>query len=231
MRLLLTRPEPDASRSAAILRALGHEVVLAPLMQVRTIEAQFGGPFAAVLMTSANAARAAAAHSDFAEFKRWPALTVGDRSAEAAREVGFAEVVSAGGALGDLVALTAARFPGTRLLYLAGENRAGDLGRDLAAHGIAVETVVIYRAVAATALPREAAQAFGAGMLDAALHYSRRSAATLIRLASDAGAVNALLGLAHYCLSEEVAGPLRDAGVGRIIVAPEPTEAALFAML
>jgi len=230
MRILLTRPEPDGLRSAARLRALGHEVTLAPLMRGETLDADFQGPFAAVLMTSANAARAAVEHPRFGELRRLPAFTVGDHSAEVARAAGFTEVVSARGALDDLVRLVAARFANARLLYLAGEDRAGDLAVELAGYGISVETVVIYRAVAARALPREAAEALGADQLDAVLHYSRRSAATLLRLAAAAGVVNALLGLAHYCLSDEVAVPLREAGARRIMVAPHPGESSLFGL-
>lgn len=230
MRILLTRPEPDGLRSAARLRARGHDVILAPLMRGETLQADFDGPFAAVLMTSANAARAAAEHPRFAELSRLPAVTVGDHSAEVARAAGFAAVTSAQGALDDLVRLAAARFANARVLYLAGEDRAGDLAAELARHGISVETAVIYRAVAATALPPEAAQALGTHQLDAVLHYSRRSAATLLHLAAAAGAVNTLLGLAHYCLSDEVAVPLRDAGARRITIAPHPGESSLFGL-
>ena len=83
--------------------------------------------------------------------------------------------------------LTARACPDGRLLYLAGEDRAGDLAGDLAAHGIAVETAVVYRAVPVEALPDDAVQALRGGQIDAALHYSRRSALTLLRLA-EAGA-------------------------------------------
>ena len=148
MRLLVTRPEQDAARTAQALRARGHTVLLAPLMRLETIEAEFAGPFAAVLLTSANAARAVPAHRRRAELLSLAAFAVGARTAQAARESGFAQVESADGALGDLVRL-ATRLPGERLLYLAGEDRAGDLAGDLAAHGIAVETAVVYRAVAA----------------------------------------------------------------------------------
>jgi uroporphyrinogen-III synthase len=230
MRILLTRPEPDGLRSAARLRARGHDVILAPLMRGETLQADFDGPFAAVLMTSANAARAAVDHPRFHELSSLPVFTVGDHSAEVARAAGFAEVVSAQGALDDLVRLAAARFANARVLYLAGEDRAGDLAAELAKHGITVETAVIYRAVAATALPPEAAEALGTNRLDAVLHYSRRSAATLLQLAAAAGAVNTLLGLAHYCLSDEVAVPLRDAGARRIAIAPHPGESSLFGL-
>jgi uroporphyrinogen-III synthase len=62
MRLLVTRPEPDNARTAAALRARGHEVTVAPLMHVAAVgEADLGvAPWAAILLTSANAARAIA---------------------------------------------------------------------------------------------------------------------------------------------------------------------------
>jgi uroporphyrinogen-III synthase len=233
MRLLVTRPEPDATHTAQVLRQRGHEVLVTPLLSTQTIDAQFQGPFAAVLITSANAARALAAHPRARELTRLPAVTVGARSAEAARGAGFGDVTSADGAFADLVTLVASRFAGRseRLLYLAGENRAGDLADELAAHGVAVETAVIYRAVAAECLPSELKQALSNGELDGALHYSRRSVTTLIELGRAAGVLNALLNLAHYCLSDEVAAPLRNAGARRISVAPRPDEAALIGLL
>ena len=64
MRLLVTRPEPDNERTAAVLRAQGHEVVLAPLLHIEAVaDADLGAPpWAAILLTSANGARALADH-------------------------------------------------------------------------------------------------------------------------------------------------------------------------
>lgn len=229
MRLLVTRPEPDATRTAEALRARGHEVVVAPLMRVEPIAGDIGGPFAAVLITSANAARAIAAHPRGTELMRLPLLAVGARSAEAARAAGCANVTSADGALGDLVGLAARRFPGGRLLYLAGEDRAGDLAGELSARGIAVETAVIYRAVALDMLPLAIARELH--HIAGVLHYSYRSAMTLLRLAEGGGVLDPVLGLTHYCLSDDVTAPLRQAGAKQILAAAASTESALFALL
>jgi len=232
MRLLVTRPEPDATRTAETLRARGHEVLVAPLLATLTIAADFAGPYDGVLMTSANAARALAAHPRARELTGLTCFTVGARTAEAARTSGFIETVSAEGALGDLVDLVTTKFDrSARLVYLAGEDRAGDLAGELAKRGIAVDTAVIYQAVAAEKLPAHAAQALQQGSLDGALHYSRRSAVTLLAHAGQAGAVNALRNLTHYCLSADVAAPLREAGAARIAVAARPDEASLLALL
>ena len=227
MHVLLTRPEADATRTARALTARGHTVLVAPLMRLETIDGAFGGSFGAVLLTSANAARALTPRAR-AELTRLPAFAVGARTAQAAREAGLTQVESADGALADLVRLVSARQPGGRLLYLAGEDRAGDLAGDLAAHGIAVETAVVYRAVPVEALPGDAVQALTDGRIDAALHYSRRSALTLLHLAEEARLLNAALNLAHYCVSEDVAAVLRESRAGRVFAAAVPTEAALF---
>ena len=38
MRLLVTRPEADAERTATALRACGHTVVVAPLLRIEPVE-------------------------------------------------------------------------------------------------------------------------------------------------------------------------------------------------
>src|SRR5437868_10526363 len=133
MRLLITRPEPDATRTARTLRERGHQTLVAPLLSAQTLDADFAGPYGAVLMTSANAARAIATHRRSAELRELPVYTVGSRTADAAREVGFTNVESADGALADLVRLVTARLGGSHgpLLYFAGEDRAGELAGEL----------------------------------------------------------------------------------------------------
>jgi uroporphyrinogen-III synthase len=230
MRLLITRPEPDGERTAQALRARGHDVVLAPVLRVETLDADVGAPpWAAVLMTSANAARAVATHSQRDEIVRRPAFTVGDRSAEAARSAGFTEVTSAKGDSEALIALVASRLtPGTApLLYLAGAERAADVPGALRTHGFTVRTAVVYRAVALAALPPEAAAALAAGRVDAVLHFSARTVAVFLDLVQGATLLDKSLNCQHYCLSSGGAAKLRAAGASRVALAARPDEAAL----
>ena len=62
MRLTVTRPQADSERTATALRARGHQVLVAPLMRVGPVAADLRGSWAAVIMTSANAPAAIAAH-------------------------------------------------------------------------------------------------------------------------------------------------------------------------
>ena len=231
MHLLVTRPQPDAERMAASLRARGHDVTVAPLLRFEPVaDVDWGaGPWSGVLLTSVNAVRAITGTALMARLAALPVFAVGGRTAEAARAAGFVHVRSADGdmdALADLVVRQ--REPtATALIYLAGEDRAGDLAGALAHHGISVRAVVVYRVVAATALPSGLGAQLAAGAIDGVLHFSRRSAETYLACAKGAGLVDRALTGWHYCLSANVAAPLLDAGATHVMVADRPDEAAV----
>jgi uroporphyrinogen-III synthase len=233
VRLLLTRPEPDAERTAAALRAKRHDVITAPLLRIIHIaDAPIGdGPWAAILVTSANAGPAIAAHACVAQLRALPVLAVGRRSADAMGAAGFNAVTSADGDVSDLAGHVAERLkPTAPLLYLAGETRSGDLAGALRARGFVVEMTVVYRAVAVTGLPPAAATALAAGV-DGVLHFSRRSAAAYVDGARSAGVLGSALDPVHFCLSAQVAEPLAQAGAGKIRIAERATAAALIALI
>lgn len=230
MRLLVTRPEPDGERTAQALRARGHAVVLAPLL--RTEPVAFALPdrtFGAVVLTSANAARAVAAHWSLAQLIALPAFAVGRRTAEAARAIGFRDVHSADGDKADLGDLLRAQFGAKRgpLLYLAGEDRAGEIS----AGGLVVHTAVVYRAVKAERFEPLVAAALGEGALDGVLHFSARSADAYLACAARGGIRDRALASVHYCLSRQVAAPLTAAGAAAVRIAARPDEAALLELV
>jgi uroporphyrinogen-III synthase len=232
MRLLVTRPEADARHTAAALSARGHQVRIAPLLRIEAIAGTDLGaaPWQALLMTSANAARAIADHPRLAELRPLPVLAVGRRTAEAARKTGFAEVTSADGSAGDLARLVAGRFSGsTPLLYLAGSDRARDLAADLAPHGIAVRTVEIYRTHTAEEFPPEVVAALRTGDIEGVLHFSRRSAEIFVQCAERAGIAAAALRPLQFCISSAAAEPL--ARADKIRIAAQPEEDALVALI
>jgi uroporphyrinogen-III synthase len=234
VRLLVTRPLEDGERTATALRARGHSVVLAPLLRIDPLAAEFEpGPFAAVLTTSANAAHAVATHARIGELRRLPLYTVGQRSAQAAQAAGFAAVHSAEGDARDLIGIVARELGRTAapLLYLAGEDRSVDLTAELARHGLTVRTAVVYRAAAVERLPPAAEQAIATGELDGVLHYSRRSTAAFMRCAGAAGLRDAALRLTHFCLWPQVAAPLTEAGAATIRIAARPEEGALIELV
>jgi uroporphyrinogen-III synthase len=228
MRIVVTRPQADGERTAAALETLGHEVLIAPLMRIEPIAADLTGIWSSIAVTSANAVQAVAAAGP--GLKNLLVFAVGKRSAEAARRAGFAKVNSANGDLKDLVRLIAASEVGAKdpLLYLAGEDRAGDLVAQLAAQGVDADLRVVYRPVPEV-FPPVLAAALEAGDVDAVLHFSRRSAELFVDGVRASGVVDQAQEVRHFCLSAQVAEPL--VGASRIAIAGRPEEAALIALL
>src|SRR5512143_4360496 len=97
MRLVVTRPQDDSERTAATLRARGHDVLVAPLLRVAPVAADISGGWGGVIITSANAPGAIAGNAARAALVKLPLFAVGRRSADAARLAGFVNVTSAGG--------------------------------------------------------------------------------------------------------------------------------------
>jgi uroporphyrinogen-III synthase len=233
MRIVVTRPQPQGKHTADALATRGHDVWEVPLMQVEPLNADLSGSWGGIIITSANSAGVLAGNPAFAALLTLPLYAVGRRSAEAAKEAGFADVMSAGGAVRDLVRLLRGRGADAKapLLYLAGEDRAADLIGELAAHGIAAEMRVVYRA-ATMPFPDELVAALEAGGdVQAVLHFSRRSAENYVAAAQAADITEQAMAVRHYCLSDQVAEPLKAAGAERVTVAPRPEEAALIELL
>ena len=129
-RLIVIRPEPGASASVAAARRLGVEAEAVPLFAVVPVE---WGPvepalFEGIVATSANAFRHGGTGLD--KLRALPVFAVGEATAAAAREAGFAVAATGDGGR------EAIPLPDGRLLHLA--------GRDHLPVGGGAEAVVVY---------------------------------------------------------------------------------------
>jgi len=230
MKMLVTRPEPDAQSTMARLDALGIEAVVAPVMVRQTLDASLppSNGFTAMVLTSANAVRALADRNALEQYRHLPVFAVGDRTAREATEAGFERVSSAAGAFQDLVnAMTIARMRGP-IFYPTGKHQSADLAKALAPLGVMVATAKVYDMVAIDALPEPVLAALGEG-IGAVLAYSRRSAEIFAALAADMPR-DRRSSLAMLCLSEAVAEPLLEARFSRISLADRPDEDAMMSL-
>ena len=224
MRVWVARPEPGASRTGAALAGLGHVPVVAPVLTVRPVEEPLPtGPFEGLILTSANAVPALGAR-----FRGVPVFAVGARTAACAQASGLGPVTEGPGDGAGLAALVAGHLPpGAHLLHVAGEDRKPEPAASLTGAGFRLATHIAYRAQAIDDLPAPVGDALSAGTLEAALHYSSRSAETALSLCVAAGHGGAFRALNHYCLSADVARRLEQAGIRVHFVAAQPRETAL----
>jgi uroporphyrinogen-III synthase len=234
MRLLVTRPLPDARRQADALAALGHTVLLAPLLAIefaRDVNLPLAGA-QALIVTSRNALRALSTHPQRDRAISLPLVAVGDATAREAESLGFSAVTAGAGTAESLVDLIHGRFAPASgsLVHLAGETLAFDLKAALEARGFTVSRPVLYRAVAADTLPDPVIAALAAGSLDGVILMSPRTATLFVALLRKHEALTEARRLRCYCLAPAVAAaaaPLK----ALIRVARAPREEDILALI
>ncbi|MCA3555745.1 uroporphyrinogen-III synthase [Aestuariivirga sp.] len=228
MRIAVTRPGEDAAPLAARLEALGHDVVMTPLL---TIAPRRGVlipalPWQAVAVTSANGIRALPAGHGLDKFR---VLTVGPQSLAAAGAAGLDAQAHGGDADGLAAYIRGHLDPRAGpILYLSGAETAGGLEGQLAAAGFACTRVVLYDARPAETLGA-AEQTLRDGRIDAVLLYSPRSARIWRGLVERAGLARQAARARHLCLSRNVAAALPEDWNSAVSASPD--EAAMLRLL
>lgn len=237
MRILITRPEPEASRFAALLKEHGIDAVVAPVLVIEPTETPLPPLDArergiqALLFTSANGVRAYAARKGRTDL---PVYAVGDATAAAARDTGFANVVSAGSDWQGLAALVAEKLDPAKgpLLHPTGVDQAGDITAALQGRGFDVVRTVVYRAAPVAELALAARAALAEPGLDGVALFSPRSAEIFVDRAAAAGLAQRLAELDAFCISRAVAEAIEGKAAWRAVrVAARPNAEALIASI
>lgn len=222
------RARRDGARSAARLRKLGFRVACLPVVEITSARAEVTVEgYDAVVASSAKAFMADAPGAPVAPGP--PLYVVGALTARAAGARGWRLAAPPARDSAWLVETMRRELPtGARVLYLAGRDRKSTLETVLGGF-CALEVVEVYSAEARASWRPAEIRALAS--CAAALHYSRRSAALAARLAEASGLAEHFLGLRHFCLSDDVAGPLRATAASFIVVAERPEEVALIEAL
>lgn len=238
MRVLVTRPEPDASEQARKLAGLGICALIEPLLKIEFLEpqnlsaAQLGAA-QGLIATSRNALRALEQLPAFEAARAQPLLAVGMATAGLAGDMGFSQVHEGPGRAEDLVHVAREAFdPGSgRLIHLAGKDLAFDLKGALEAEGYEIDAAVLYRAHPREELSGSLMSAIELETLDGVILMSPRTAKTYLRLIAAAGLDEAAARYAHFCLSQAVADAAAGLAHARYLVANRPREDDLLALV
>ena len=211
-RLLVLRPEPGASATVQRARRRGLDAIAIPLFAIEPVPWQAPDPaaFDALLLTSANAVRHGGA--GLQDLRRLPVRAVGQATADAARDAGFA-IASSGDAGVDR--LLGSLEGDIRLLHLCGEDRREpDRARQR------ITPIAVYRAREIAADLRQAGGSV-------ALIHSPRAGARFAKLVVEAGIARGSVAIA--AISAAAADSAGD-GWAAVETAARPEEDALLAL-
>jgi uroporphyrinogen-III synthase len=233
LRVLVTRPEPGASRTASKLKERGFEPVLLPLSATAALPVELDAlpkEVAAVAVTSANAVRHAPA-ALIAALAGLPCRAVGERTAQAARTAGFLSVEAGPGDAAALAGDVASSFAGKTIVYLCGRVRLPLFEQRLGAARVRVDPVETYDTVALTWPDEEVAARLAGLPVEAALLYSTKAAGGMRALSARAALAHLFAKTAYFALSGRVAAAFASDAERKIKIATTPDEPALLALL
>jgi uroporphyrinogen-III synthase len=233
MRLLVTRPEPDAMKLAGRLEQDGHDVTVEPLMRLSldgTDPIDLDGA-SALIATSRNALRALRASPALAEARHIPIFVIGKATAAEARNLGFERILVGAGRAADLVPAIAATQDSTDglLVHLAGEALAFDLKSELELLGFRVLQPIVYRMQAAEAFSPSTIDAFADEQIEGVILMSPQTARIYAHLIARHRLGYAIPKIVHFCMSTAIAAGLAALGQVRIAIPERPTVDGLLA--
>ncbi len=225
---LITRTQPGADLTAQMVRTLGFEPVVAPAAHIENTPKDIDlNGVQALLMTSAAAARALDVTD---ELQAMPVYAVGDATAQAAIEVGFQNVISAGGDGANLAVLAADRMSPREgaLVHVRGHEVAGDVTGMLRACGFEARHLEVYVTHDHPQFKARVTACIGSGAGYVLIHSpagARRFLAAVSDPDLDLSGWN-VLGLSQACLKT-----LEHLNFKSFVRADSPDEEALYAAL
>jgi len=226
--VLITRPEPSASVTAAKLIALGLSPVLLPLSRTVALKFSVGNQhFDALAVTSANAFR----HTQdglLERYKALPLFAVGEGTARAASDAGFETVIEGGGDAVRLASCMAEHLPeGAKVLYLAGRIRQPIFEERVLQAGLKMQVCDVYDVERIGYSDDEIRSLLPKSPFVAVLLYSGVAAQYLARMMPQ---IEAAFGpdTRFLCISGRVAEQLPERWKAHALTADHPDEQGIF---
>lgn len=249
MRLLLTRPEPDASAMKPALEAIGCDVVIEPLLSVdfpRCEDLSFKG-VQALIATSRNGLRALTVGqlgsgdaqagkydtSKLETARKLPLFVVGKGTQALAKELGFIKLYLGAGtadALPDLIAQKMSPERG-EIVHLAGADLAANLNTPLSDAGFSLRSPVVYKAKQLEAFSPATLKLFQSGEIDSVLLMSPRTVDTYADIIHKSQLTEAALKMTYFCLSERIAERLERLGTTFKEISLKPNTQEMLALI
>lgn len=222
--ILITRPAEQAAYLASQLSArdidclIDSVLMIAPEKNIHIDTARFD----TVVISSQHALDALNQSADIR------LLTVGQKTAQVARQRGFLHAQCAGETFAELIAFIRTQPQITTILYARGETITESLIEALPEHR--VEEQIVYHAIATTALLETTKGALTNQTLDAVTFYSRRTARIFETLIIAAKLQHTLAHSTACCLSPSIASALQ-LDWRSVRIAKNPRESAMLTLI
>jgi uroporphyrinogen-III synthase len=216
------------------LSDLGHEAVLQPLLEFRSLDFDASALKTAValVVTSGNALRGLQEKFKIEDIAHIPLFCAGEETARRALEAGFRCLAATAPTAEELTAKIAFAVPkGSGLVHVTGEHQAFDLAGALVREGLSLRTLNVYTMAARPAFEPRLADELKAGRIGGIILMSPRTAEIFAALCRAHGLAGDVRPLRYFCLSETVARKLEPLKPAYLHVAENPIRKALLELI
>lgn len=221
MRVLLIRSQEDVLSMEMKLKAKGLEVSHYPLFKPQFFPIPLLKDPQAFIITSKNAIRALKG-SD--HLKKIPLYTVGDKTADLAKDFGFLDVTSASGTSDDLIQLILQRVPRNQgvLWHLSGEDVKGNIIESLNCEGFEAKRQIVYRIEDVTDFPPSLCTELKRQFITHVIFCSPRTTSMFINLLKKQKLEKKACHITSLCLSKDIKEKASGLQWKEIWVSPNP---------
>ena len=211
MHILLTRPLEDCSEMIVRFRSLGHMVSHLPLLKIVKVnfdQVNFS-KYKGIIFTSANAIK-------FLECKKIDKNTlcfcVGSATEKQAKSVGFQNIISAEGNIGNLKELILQNFNQNegKLIYVSGETISSNLDEQLSTEGYMIERIINYKTIHNDEFDENFVNVLKSNIPDMVYVYSQNSAISFLKFIKINRSENLWMNTNLMCLGEKTSSILNE---------------------
>ncbi|GFY79956.1 exodeoxyribonuclease III [Trichonephila inaurata madagascariensis] len=173
--ILLTRPLLDSFNTRNILRKYGYKVFIEPVFTIKYLNPDISAhEFDVVISTSKNSVKA---FSQICKEDDFPIITVGNSTMQAAKNLGFADIISADSNVDGLISFIKAHYSNAiKFLYIRGQEVSCDLKKRLSEEDFNVREVVLYKTIIKRSLTHRCKNLLLDGKIDGVAFFSSQTA-------------------------------------------------------
>lgn len=224
--ILLTRPLYDSLHTKSILQKYGHKVYIEPLFTIKYVYSSFSlNEFDVVISTSKNSIKSLYYTSKEQDF---PLITVGNATMEAAKELGFTNVIAADNNVESLISLIKTHYStAVKFLYIRGQKVSCNLKKILSIENFDVREIILYKTIAKKHLTNRCRKLFLDKIINSVIFFSTQTAKVFCSLVNKSGLSHLMSNVSAYSMSKNIADNLKQIRWKRIITSHLPTQESL----
>lgn len=142
----INEPLLDSFNTKNILRKYGYKVFIEPVFTIKYLNPDISAyEFDVVISTSKNSVKA---FSQICKVDGFPIITVGNSTMQAAKNLGFSDIISADSNVDGLISFIKAHYSNAiKFLYIRGQEVSCDLKKRLSEEDFNVREVVLYKTI------------------------------------------------------------------------------------